>query len=75
MVSSAYWLILHSVPSILIPLVLVSFRIALANISVHKMKVYGESGHHCLAPHSKLKNSVAQQLALNSFINYFDPRN
>ena len=44
MVSSAYWLILHSTPFIFMPLMFLSFLTALANISAQGIKIYGERG-------------------------------
>ena len=56
-VSSAYWLILHSTPSTFMPRIDCSFLIAEPSTSAHKINKYGESGHPCLTPRLSGKNS------------------
>ena len=55
MVSSAYWLILHSTLFVFMPLMFLSFLTALANISAQGIKIYGERGHPCPSPRSSRK--------------------
>ena len=64
-------LILYSVPSIFIPLIFRSYRIALANVSVDKMRICRESRHPCLFPRGL---DIIGNTALNVFIKCFDPR-
>ena len=56
-VSSAYWDIRNSSPSIFKPCILSEFLINIARISAHIMKIYGERGSPCLHPRSNFKLS------------------
>ena len=49
-ISSAYWLILISLLFTEMPLMLLSFLMALAKTSAARMKRYGDSGQPCLTP-------------------------
>ena len=49
-VSSAYWDILYSNLSTLMPLISLSFRIFIESISAHRINKYGEIGSPCLQP-------------------------
>lgn len=60
--SSAYWLIFISCPSIVIPLIFLFFLIVSANISTQRIKRYGEKGQPCLTPLSSLKKPLDQPL-------------
>ena len=60
--SSAYCENLNSLSKTIIPLMVLSCRIALANISAQSTKSAPESGHPYRTPRSILKNSEAYPL-------------
>ena len=64
-VSSAYWLILISVPLTEIPLMLWLALIAFPKISTDRIKRYGERGQPCLTPLCSLKKLLDQPLFKN----------
>ena len=71
-VSSAYWLMLHSVPFIFIPFIFLSFLIAFTKISAQRMKIYGERGQPCLTPRSRLKNIDSEMKDIPGLLLFVD---